>query len=169
MRAIFHAIDSTSEWVAKLISWFCVALVLVLTYDALKRYFFGGATIWAYETGVMLGATIYVMGWAFIESKREHIRIDVLFIHLPHRSQLLIDLIGNLVFLLPLLVVMIDTSIFYMLRAWRIHEKLAETFWYPPAGPFKTMLVVGLSLFALQSMVQVIRDFYLLIRRRTTL
>jgi TRAP-type mannitol/chloroaromatic compound transport system permease small subunit len=167
MRAVFRAIDLTTEWTARLISWLCVALVLVLTYDVVMRYVFGGATIWAYETAVMLGATIYVMGWAYIESKREHIRIDILFMRLPSRAQLVIDIIGNLVFLLPLLVVMINTSVFYMLRAWRIHEKLAETFWYPPAGPFKTMLVVGLSLFALQSAVQVIRNLYLLIRRRT--
>ena len=167
MKAVFHAIDVISNWTAKAISWFCVALVLVITYDVVMRYVFGGATIWAYETAVMLGATIYVMGWAYIESKREHIRIDVLFMRLPPRAQLVIDLIGNLIFLLPLLVVMINTSIFYMLRAWRIHETLAETFWYPPAGPFKTMLVVGLSLFALQSAVQVIRNLYLLIRRKT--
>jgi len=167
MRAIFRAIDGISEWTAKAISWFCVALVLVLTYDVVMRYVFGGATIWAYETAVMLGATIYVMGWAYIESKREHIRIDVLFLRLPSRAQLIIDLIGNLIFLLPLLMVMINTSVFYSLRAWRIHEKLAETFWYPPAGPFKTMVVVGLSLFALQSAVQVIRNLYLLIRRKT--
>jgi TRAP-type mannitol/chloroaromatic compound transport system permease small subunit len=167
MRAVFRAIDLTTEWTARLISWLCVALVLVLTYDVVMRYVFGGATIWAYETAVMLGATIYVMGWAYIESKREHIRIDILFMRLPSRAQLVIDIIGNLVFLLPLLVVMINTSVFYMLRAWRIHEKLAETFWYPPAGPFKTMLVVGLFLFALQSAMQVIRNLYLLIRRRT--
>jgi len=167
MRAVFRAIDLTTEWTARLISWLCVALVLVLTYDVVMRYVFGGATIWAYETAVMLGAAIYVMGWAYIESKREHIRIDVLFMRLPPRAQLVIDIIGNLVFLLPLLVVMINTSVFYMLRAWRIHETLAETFWYPPAGPFKTMLVVGLFLFALQSAVQVIRNLYLLIRRKT--
>jgi TRAP-type mannitol/chloroaromatic compound transport system permease small subunit len=167
MRAVFRAIDLTTEWTARLISWLCVALVLVLTYDVVMRYVFGGATIWAYETAVMLGATIYVMGWAYIESKREHIRIDIHFMRLPSRAQLVIDIIGNLVFLLPLLVVMINTSVFYMLRAWRIHEKLAETFWYPPAGPFKTMLVVGLFLFALQSAMQVIRNLYLLIRRRT--
>jgi TRAP-type mannitol/chloroaromatic compound transport system permease small subunit len=167
MRACFRAIDLTTEWTARLISWLCVALVLVLTYDVVMRYVFGGATIWAYETAVMLGAAIYVMGWAYIESKREHIRIDVLFMRLPSRAQLVIDIIGNLVFLLPLLVVMINTSVFYMLRAWRIHETLAETFWYPPAGPFKTMLVVGLFLFALQSAVQVIRNLYLLIRRKT--
>ncbi len=167
MRVVFSAIDLASKWTARLVSWLCVALVLVLTYDVVMRYVFGGATIWAYETAVMLGATIYVMGWAYIESKREHIRIDVLFLHLPTKAQLMIDLIGNLVFLLPLLVVMINTSIFYMLRAWRIHEKLAETFWYPPAGPFKTMLVIGLFLFALQSAVQVIRSLYLLIGRKS--
>lgn len=167
MRAVFRAIDQISEWTAKATSWLCVALVLVLAYDILMRYVFGGATIWAYETAVMLGATIYLMGWAYIQRLHEHIRIDVIFMRLSPKTRLVIDVIGNLVFLLPLLAVMIDTSIFYMLRAWRINEKLAETFWYPPAGPFKTMLVVGLSLFALQSLVQVIRDIYQVIKGKT--
>lgn len=167
MRALFRTIDAISEWTGKATSWLCVALVLVLAYDILMRYAFGSATVWAYETAVMLGATIYVMGWAYIQQRREHIRIDVFFARLSPKTRLVIDLLGNLLFLLPLLAVMIDTSIFYMLRAWRIHERLAETFWYPPAGPFKTMLVVGLSLFALQSLVQVIRDIYLLIREKT--
>jgi len=162
VKAVFHAVDLVSTWTAKAVSWFCVALVLVITYDVAKRYLFGGATIWVYETATMLGATIYVMGWAYIQRLGEHIRVDILFVRLPPKIRLVLDLIANLLFLLPLLAVMINTSIFYMLRAWRINEKLAETFWYPPAGPFKTMLVIALSLFALQTLVQFIRDIYLL-------
>ena len=64
MRATLRVIDSISDWTAKVISWLAVALVLVLVFDVVERYVFGGATVWAYETGVMLGATIYVMGWA---------------------------------------------------------------------------------------------------------
>ncbi len=166
MRKILRVIDSISEWTAKAISWFCVALVLVLVYDVVMRYVFGGATVWAYETAVMLGATIYIMGWAFVHRLREHIRVDVFYVHLSPRKQVIIDIIGTLLFLLPLLVVMIDTSIFYMVRAWKIGEVLAETFWYPPAGPFRTMVVVGLSLFALQIVAQFIRDLHLLVRNK---
>lgn len=166
MRKILRVIDSISEWTAKTISWFCVALVLVLVYDVVMRYVFGGATVWAYETAVMLGATIYIMGWAFVHRLREHIRVDIFYVHLSPRKQVIIDIVGTLLFLLPLLVVMIDTSIFYMVRAWKIGEVLAETFWYPPAGPFRTMVVVGLSLFALQMVAQFIRDLHLLVRNK---
>jgi TRAP-type mannitol/chloroaromatic compound transport system permease small subunit len=53
-----------------------------------------------------------------------------------------------------------------MLRAWRIDEKLAETFWYPPAGPFRTVVVVGLFLLAFQTIANLIRDFYQLVRNK---
>ena len=166
MRATVRVIDAISEWTAKVISWFAVALVLVLFYDVVKRYVFGGATVWAYETAVMLGATIYVMGWCFIHRLREHIRVDVFYVHLSPRGQIIIDVIGTLLFLLPLLYVLIDTSIFYAVRAWKIGETLADTFWYPPAGPFRTIVVVGLLLFALQIVAHFIRDFYLLVRNK---
>ena len=166
MRAILRVIDSISDWTAKAISWFAVALIIVLVYDVVKRYIFGGATVWAYETAVMLGATIYIMGWSYVHRIREHIRVDVIYVHLPPRVQLIIDILGTLLFLLPLLYVMIDTSIFYAVRAWKIGEVLSETFWYPPAGPFRTIVVVGLFLFALQIVAHFIRDFYLLVRNK---
>ena len=166
MRKILRVIDSISDWTAKAISWFCVALILVLVFDVVERYVFGGATVWAYETAVMLGATIYVMGWAYVHRLREHIRVDVFYVHLSLRKQVIIDIVGTLLFLLPLLYVMIDTSIFYMVRAWKIDEVLAETFWYPPAFPFRTMMVVGLSLFTIQVVAQFIRDLYLLVRNK---
>ena len=166
MRATLRVVDSISEWTAKVISWLAVALVLVLVFDVVERYVFGGATVWAYETGTMLGGTIYVMGWCYVHRMREHIRVDVIYVHLSPRVQLIIDIIGTVLFLLPLLYVMIDTSIFYMLRAWKIDEVLAETFWYPPAGPFRTMVVVGLFLLAFQTVAHLIRDFYQLVRNK---
>ena len=166
MRATLRAIDATSVWTAKIISWLTVALVLVLVFDVTERYVFGGATVWAYETGTMLGATIYVMGWAYVTRMRDHIRVDVIYVHLPPRVQLIIDVIGTVLFLLPLLYVLIDTSIYYMLRAWKIDEVLAETFWYPPAGPFRTVVVVALFLLAFQTVANLIRDFYQLFRNK---
>jgi len=166
MKAVFHTIDLISEWTAKAVSWLTVALVLVLVFDVTERYVFGGATVWAYETGTMLGATIYVMGWAYVHRMREHIRVDVIYVHLKPRAQLIIDVIGTILFLLPLLYVLLDTSIYYMLRAWRIEEKLAETFWYPPAGPFRTVVVVALFLLAFQTVAHLIRDFYQLVRNK---
>ncbi len=166
MRATLRVIDAISYWTAKVISWLAVALVLVLVFDVVERYVFGGATVWAYETAVMLGGTIYVMGWCYVHRMREHIRVDVFYVHLSPRVQVIIDIAGTLIFFLPLLYVMIDTSIFYMVRAWRIDEVLAETFWYPPAGPFRTMVVVGLFLFVFQIVAHLIRDFYQLFRGR---
>jgi TRAP-type mannitol/chloroaromatic compound transport system permease small subunit len=166
MRATLRAVDTISEWTAKAVSWLTVALVLVLVFDVTERYVFGGATIWAYETATMLGATIYVMGWTYVHRMRDHVRVDIIYVHLSPRFQLVIDIIGTVLFMLPLLYVLIDTSIYYMLRAWRIDEVLAETFWYPPAGPFRTVVVVALFLLAFQAVAHLIRDFYQLVTNK---
>lgn len=159
-------IDFISDWTGKTVRWLTVALVMVLIYDVVMRYVFGAATIWAYETAVMVGATIYVMGWPYVHRHHGHVRVDVFYTHLSPRGKAIIDVICTLLFLFPLLFVLIDTSVSYMLRSWSIGEVLAETFWYPPAAPFRTMIVVGLSLFALQSIAQFIRDLYPLIRNK---
>ncbi|MGB2878004.1 MAG: hypothetical protein WBB97_08255 [Dehalococcoidales bacterium] len=41
---------------------------------------------------------------------------------------------------------------------------MARSNWYPITGPIRTVVVLGLCLFALQGVAQFIRDLYRLIR-----
>ena len=49
-----------------------------------------------------------------------------------------------------------------MLFSWSAGEVLRDTFWYPPAGPIRTALVVGLFLLTLQGVAQFIHDYLLI-------
>jgi len=167
MRAILSVIDSISEWTGKAIGWLVAALVVVFVYEVIMRYIFNAPTIWAYETSVMLGGTIYVLGWAFVHRHHAHVRVDVFYARLSPRGKAAIDVTCALLFLFPLLIILLDVSASFTWHAWIKHERLIETYWMPPAAPFRTVVMIGLSLFALQSVAQFIRDLSLLIRNKT--
>jgi len=132
----------------------------------IMRYVFGAATLWAYEVGLMLGATIYALAWTYVHRQGGHIRVDVFYHHLSPRRKAVIDVIGALVFFIPLMILMVALSVDWAWRAWEMNEKMYETGWYPPAAPLRTVVALGICLFALQGITQLFRDLYFLIRNK---
>lgn len=166
MRTILRVIDSISEWTGKVISWFCVALIIVLCYEVMMRYVFNAPTIWVMETSMMIGGTIILMGWSYVHQQQAHVRVDVIYTHLSARGKAIINVVCALLFFFPVVIILIYNSAWWMLYSWSMNEKMYESSWYPPVGPIKTVMVLGLSLLALQGVTQFVRDLYLLIRNK---
>jgi TRAP-type mannitol/chloroaromatic compound transport system permease small subunit len=130
------------------------------------RYVFGSPTFFAHELGGMIGATIAAMGWAYTHRYHGHVRVDVIYTHLPPRGKAFLDVFLTLFLFFPLIGVLMKNSAESALFAVKMGEVLRGSFWYPPAWPIKTVLFLGLSLFALQGLAHFLRDSYLLIRNR---
>ena len=157
LRRLLGLIDATSEWAGKLVAWLSVALILVMCFEVMMRYAFNAPQLWAHEVPIMLGATIYAMGWAYVHQRDGHIRIDVWYGRLNRRRQALVDVVGHLLAFFPLLIVLISASTQMASRAWAMNERMSLTHWYPPAAPLRTMVVVALCLLVLQGIAQTVR------------
>jgi TRAP-type mannitol/chloroaromatic compound transport system permease small subunit len=166
MRSIIRIIDSISEYTGKLVCWACVALVGALTYEVAMRYVFTAPTIWAHEISYMLGGTIVILGAAYTLRHHGHVRIDVFYTRLSPKWKAIIDIVCGLLFFFPLIIILTYTAASEMWFSWSTGEVLIETIWYPPAGPIRTVMFLGLLLLALQGIAQLIRDSYLLIRNK---
>jgi TRAP-type mannitol/chloroaromatic compound transport system permease small subunit len=164
MRTIVRVIDSISEYTGMIIRWACLVLVLVLCYEVTARYVFDAPTMWASDTSSMLGGTIAAMGWAYTHRHGGHVRVDVFYNHLSSRGQAILDITLSLLFFFPLLFSLAYIAWDRMWFSWAMGEVLARSNWYPITGPIRTVVVLGLCLFALQGMAQFIRDLYRLTR-----
>jgi len=166
MRKLLKVIDTISEWSGRLGRWFTLFLVLVMVYEVISRYAFHRPTMWAYETSIMLGCALYALGYSYVQCHRAHVRVDVFYIRLSSRGKAIIDVIGGVIFFLPLIIMLTDTSWLWMIKAWKIKEKMFETYWFPPAYPLRTAVALGFALLAMQGLAQLFRDFYQLIRNK---
>ncbi|MFW6151289.1 MAG: TRAP transporter small permease subunit [Chloroflexota bacterium] len=160
VRRGLKVIDSISWNVGSAARWLTAALVAVGAFDTMMRYVFNAPTVWAYETCCMLGGGTYVLGWAYTHLRRSHIRVDVLYGRLSQRGQAVSDVILAAVFFFPLILVLMKMSIHAAIAAWKAGEVMIETYWYPPAGPFRTAVAVGVCLFFLQGVATFVRDLY---------
>jgi len=166
MKVILRAIDSISSWAGRSVRWLGVALVLVMTFEVTMRYVFNSPTLWAFETSIMLAATMYVVGWAYAQLHHMHIRVDVFYLKFSPRVRALIDVLGMLFLAFPILTIMIINSVDYMVIAWAKKERLDLSIWYPPAGPLRTVIALGFILLTLQCLAQFIRDLSVLVRSK---
>ena len=167
MKTILKIIDRISDRTANVACWLCLALVLLMTYDVVMRYVFTAPTMWAYESSLMLGATIYALGWSYVLRHHGHIRVDVIYTNLSLRGKSIINVVGTLLFFFPLTIALIYRSGVWAWQAWLGNEKMVETYWYPPAGPLYTVIMIGFLLLLLQGGAEFFRDSYLLIRNKT--
>ena len=167
MKKALKLIDSISESMAWAMKYFCYFLVLLICYDVTMRYVFGAPTEWAYETALMIGATIYALAWTYTQRHRAHMRVDVIYAHMSPRGKAIIDIIGTLFVFFPLIAILIDVSFERAWRAWEVNEKSIETSWYPPLAPIRTIVFLGFCLLALQTTALFVRDVYLAFRNRS--
>jgi TRAP-type mannitol/chloroaromatic compound transport system permease small subunit len=167
MRKVFRTIDTINERMGSAARWLCPALVLLITLEVFRRFAFNSPSMWAFETSMMIGATIYVFGWAYVHRYRAHIRVDVFYNRLPRRMRALVDVLGNLFLFFPYIIVFTYQAGKWTKYAFEVNEKMQETGWYPPFAPLRTVLTIGMVLLLVQGIVNFIRDFYLLIRNKS--
>ncbi|HEY50954.1 MAG TPA: TRAP transporter small permease subunit [Dehalococcoidia bacterium] len=164
MKKFIHTVDFISEWTALTGRWFIVALVVLVTAEVTLRYVFTKPTLWGYELHVMLAASAYILAFAYTHRHRAHVRVDMIYAHLPPRGQAVIDFLGTLLLFFPFIFMLCFVAWSWQYDSWVTGEKMPITGWYPPAGPLRTVIFYGLCLFALQAVVHFIRDTYLMIR-----
>lgn len=157
-------IDTISEKAGSVGKWFALLLVLVGAYDTIARHFFNAPTIWAYDSLCMSGGSLYLLGAAFTYLHESHTRVDIIYSLLSPRKKAWMDVICAIFLFFPLMTMMLRMAIIWAIRAWRIHEVMFTSFWYPPAGPYRTIFAIGLFLLVLQGVAKFIRDLYFIIR-----
>ncbi len=166
MRTVLKVIDSISDRTGKIVSWLSVVLVILITVEVTQRFVFNSPSMWGFETSMMVGTTIYVIGWSYVLRHKAHVRVDVIYARLSRRVQAAIDVIGYLIVFFPLVIVFTYAATDWAVRAWEINEKMINTLWYPPFAPLRTVVAIAAVLLLSQGLANFIRDLYLLIRNK---
>ena len=161
---ILKYIDFLSEKAGALGKWFAFLLVLVGAYETISRHFFNAPTIWAYDTLCMAGGAVYLLGASYVYLHDSHTRVDLIYSMLSKRMQAWIDIVCSLLFFFPLMTIMFKIATEWSIKAWKTDEVFTNSFWYPPAAPYRTVFAVGLLLLLLQGIAKFIRDTYFVVR-----
>ena len=148
-------IDRCDEALGKALGWVVLAVVLVASCDAIAGYF-RKSTIAFYELQLNLFGAIFLLGAGYTLLKNEHIRIDIVNSRLPVRWRNWIEIIGHLLFVMPLCLIMIITGVPFFLRSFALGESSASAggllLW-----PAKLMVVACFVILLAQTLSELIK------------
>ena len=139
-----ESIDRFSNASGKLVAWLTLLMVIVTCIIVVMRYVFDAGLIWLQESVIWMHGTVFMVGAAYTLLHEDHVRVDVFYRAISERGRAWIDLVGVLVFLLPLCVLLAMTSYDFAEFSWSIHEASRESggLPYPLLPILKSVLVV---------------------------
>jgi TRAP-type mannitol/chloroaromatic compound transport system permease small subunit len=149
-------IDWLTERVGKGAFWLVLIMTLISAANAVIRFAFNYSSNGLLEIQWYLFAAVFLLCSPYTLQKNEHVRIDVLSGKLSPRGLAVIDIIGTLFFLLPMVVLVLWLSLPLIAESYKINEHSAN------AGgllrwPVKILLPIGFSLLALQGVSELIK------------
>ena len=158
---ITNAIDTFSIKQGDVSSLLAIPLLLVVVYEVVMRYVFNAPTTWGFEATTFLYGVHYMLGLAYCDVYGGHVRVDIFTSRMPMKFQGVIGILTNLVFFLPVMVLMTIASWQYALTSIAGRE-LNPTSWAPPVYPIKTLMAISFSFLLIQGISNLIHDIRVL-------
>ena len=162
-----RAIERVTGGFGQLGAWLILALIASMVYEVVLRYVFGAPTSWAYEIGYMLLGAIFTLTIGLAQIHRSHVRVDFLYDRMSPRLRATVDLVGYVVFILPLAAWLTWSLGEYAFKAFERGEASGQSAWNPQIWPFRAALTLGFALFTLQTLAEVMKCAYALLHPGT--
>ena len=151
-----NLIDTLNERVGYLANWAVLLSCLISAGNAMVRYAFDISSNAWLEVQWYLFASVVMLGAAYTFKKNEHVRVDILYTMLSDRGKLWLDLIGTVVFLIPVCVVITYMSWPIFTDSW-FGDEMSSNAGGLIRWPFKILLPIGFALVTLQGLSEIIK------------
>lgn len=149
-------IDALNEKTGRIACWLVLIACVISAGNALLRYGFNiSSNAWLEIQWYLFGG-IVMLGAANTLKTNQHVRVDVLYSRYSERTRLWVDLLGGLLFLLPMVVMIGWLSWPMFANAYAIGEVSSN------AGgllrwPVKLLVPLGFLLLGLQGISEIIK------------
>jgi TRAP-type mannitol/chloroaromatic compound transport system permease small subunit len=157
-------IDVLNEKIGRIACWLVLIACIISASNAVLRYGFSiSSNAWLEIQWYLFGG-IVMLGAATTLKTNQHVRVDVLYSRYSDRTRLWVDLLGGVLFLLPMVVMIGWLSWPMFLNAYTIGETSGN------AGgllrwPVKLLVPLGFLLLALQGVSEIIKRIAALVGR----
>ncbi len=144
----------------RITSWLTLVMVIVTVVIVVMRYVFDAGAVWLQESVVWMHAVVFMVGAAYTLQQDEHVRVDIFYREMGKRRRAWVDLLGTLLFLLPVCAFLGYKSWDFVAVSWQLGESSREPggMPYPFVPLLKSVLLVMPLLLGVQGVALLIRS-----------
>ena len=132
-----------------------VVLVMIVV---VTRYFLEVGSIALQESVTYLHCLVFMLGLAFTLKHDGHVRVDIFYRGFSPKSKAVVNLLGGILFLVPVCLLIFFTSWNYVLASWAIQETSAENNGLPFVYLLKTLMLLMPATLLLQGIAEIIKS-----------
>jgi len=151
--------DRISNITGRITAWLTLAMVLLTSVIVVMRYAFDAGLIWMQESVTWMHAAVFMVGAAYTLLHGEHVRVDIFYRKMTDRGRAVVDLVGVVIFLLPLCGFLALMAYDFAATSWSINETSREPggLPYPMIPLLKSLVIVMPVAVALQGVSMMLR------------
>jgi TRAP-type mannitol/chloroaromatic compound transport system permease small subunit len=151
-----RAIDWVNAQFAVVANWLVLLACLISAGNAASRYLFSESSNGWLEIQWYMFAGMVLLGAPYTLKMNEHVRVDLVYSMVSERTRIWIDIIGGVLFLLPICLILT-----YFTWPWFVESFYGNEGSFNAGGllrwPVKLLLPVGFALMALQGLSEIIK------------
>ena len=102
----------------KVSSWALLFMVIFTCIIVLLRYVFSIGFIWMQELIRYLYATVFMLCAAYTLAEDAHVRVDIFYSNLKAKHKAIVNILGSIIFLLPVCCTILYFSFTYVVNSW---------------------------------------------------
>jgi TRAP-type mannitol/chloroaromatic compound transport system permease small subunit len=152
------AIDSTSDWIGRAVSWLTLVMVLATAYDVVMRYVWNITYVFMQEIEWYLFSLVFLLAAGYGLKEDIHVRVDIFYARLSPRGRAWINIAGAVLFLFPTCYLIVKASIPYVSNSWHDLEGSPDPGGIPFRYLLKTAIPVGFTLLAFQGIAHLLKN-----------
>ena len=166
MQQLKSILERISELTGSVMAWLTVLMVLGTFVIVVLRYVFDLGWISMQESIVWMHAAVFMLGASYTLKHNEHVRVDIFYRRTTAERRAWVNVVGTVVFLLPLAGFVAVTSWDYVSTSWAIREASREAGGLPfPFVPImKSLIPATAVLLILQGIADLIGAVLVLTR-----
>lgn len=126
MQFLINSLKKIIDAVGHICSILMILMILNVFYDVIMRYFFNDVSIAMQELEWHLFAAMFMFGIGYTLMADDHVRVDVFYDRMSKRKQAIINIVGSLLFALPITVLILYFSWDYTYEAYEMGEGSAD-------------------------------------------
>ena len=162
-------IEGFSETCGRGLSWLVLALVLLVAYDVMMRYFFLSGSIAIQELEWHLFSLMFLLGAAYTLKHDDHVRLDLVY-----RSRFMSDyrrawvnLVCSLLILIPFCLLIIKSSWPFVSQAWQFAEGSPDPGGLPYRWVLKAAIPLGFVLLVVQGIGEGLKSLSFILEHKS--
>lgn len=161
-NSLVRWLDAIAEVTGNTTAWLTGIMVLIACIVVGLRHVFDIGSIALQESVTYMHAAVFMLGTAYTLKNDGHVRVDIVHKKMSPRTRAWVEVLGSLLFTLPLMIFIGWGSVEFVHESWRVNEGSTDSGGIGGVYLLKTLLPIMAVSVSLQALAELLRSLLVL-------